>query len=72
MEETGSGVAVLGAPETQGRDLTWASVGIVSELGTLLLKQGSGRGVWEEGGGSKDHSSLCSENQQGPELSHKH
>ena len=44
MEETGSGVAVLGAPETQGRDLSWASVAIVSELGALWLKQGLGRG----------------------------
>lgn len=35
---------VLRASEMQGRDLSWASVGIVFELGTLLLKQGPGRG----------------------------
>ena len=35
---------VLRASEMQGRDLSWAAVGIVLELGTLLLKQGPGRG----------------------------
>ena len=49
---------VLRASEMQGRDLSWAAVGIVFELGTLLLKQGPGGEDSLGGAGRKQRSLL--------------